>query len=216
MTNEELDEALRPLKELLDRRQTFSFNRTEGFKTKQNHYMEVNLMANIDFENILQKVKDAAGTVADFTTRTAKTVAAKSSEAAKTVAEKAQDTAKKTKLNAQIASEREALKKKYLELGKLYYEKYAGNTDPDFAEPVSAIEAGLERIAANQAEIEALDAEDPETAEEVTEEADHVVDEIEDTVEAAVEEAASEAEEVAEETAKTFDDAASTVNMPQE
>lgn len=227
MTNEELDEALRPLQELLDRHQTFSFEKTGAFTTKQNNHMEVNIMASIDFENILQKVKDAAGTVADFTTKAAKTVvektgdaaksvAGKASDAAKNVAGKAQDTAKKTKLSAQIAAEREGLKKKYTELGKLYYEKYAGNTDPDFSQPVADIEAALERVAAKQAEIDALSAAEADIEIEVTEEADHVVDEVEDTVESAVETAVNEAEEIADEAAKAFDDAASTVNKPQE
>ena len=173
-------------------------------------------MASIDFENILQKVKDAAGSVADFTTKTAKTVASKSTEAAKTVAGKAQDTAKKTKLNAQIAAQREAMKKKYTELGKLYYEKYAGNTDPDFAESVSAIEAALADIAAKQEELDALSAVEEDVEIEVEVEPDHIVDDIEATVEAQAEAAADVAEEAADEAAKAFDDAASTVNKPQE
>lgn len=216
MENEELDEALRPLQDLLDRRQTFSFEKRGAFTTKQNNHMEVNIMASIDFENILQKVKDAAGSVADFTTKTAKTVASKSTEAAKTVAGKAQDTAKKTKLSAQIAAQREAMKKKYTELGKLYYEKYAGNTDPDFAESVSAIEAALADIAAKQEELEALSAVEEDVEIEVEVEPDHIVDDIEDTVEAQAEAAADVAEEAADEAAKAFDDAASTVNKPQE
>ena len=214
MENEELDEALRPLQDLLDRRQTFSFEKRGAFTTKQNNHMEVNLMASIDFENILQKVKDAAGSVADFTTKTAKTVASKSTEAAKTVAGKAQDTAKKTKLSAQIAAQREAMKKKYTELGKLYYEKYAGNTDPDFAESVSAIEAALADIAAKQEELDSLSAVEEDVEIEV--EPDHIVDDIEATVEAQAAAAADVAEEAAGEAAKAFDDAASTVNKPQE
>ncbi len=175
-------------------------------------------MANIDFESLKQKITETAGTVVEKTTAFAKDVAEKSTDAAKNVAGKAQVLAKKTKLNAEIAGERENTKKKYLELGKLYYEKYAGQTDPDFAEPVAAIEESLERIAAKQAELDALEAE-PEVEVEVEEtpaEPDHITDEVEKTVEAEAEAAAGMAEEAAQEAKRIYEETVDTVNAPEE
>ncbi len=109
-------------------------------------------MSAFDFEGLKKKVTDIA-----------ESVVGKSSEAAKTVADKAQGLAKKAKLNTEVAAEREALKRKYQELGKLYYEKYSGNTDPDFADVAADIELSVSKIAAWQEELAAMDAEEPAT-----------------------------------------------------
>lgn len=173
-------------------------------------------MASIDFENLKQKITETANTVVEKTTAFAKDVAGKSSDAAKSVAGKAQTLAKKTKLNAEIAGERESAKKMYMELGKLYYEKYAGQTDPDFAQPVTAIEESLARIAEKQAEIDALEAE-PEIEvemEETPEESDHIVDEVEKTAEAEAEAAATAAEEAAQEAKRSYEDTVDSVSQP--
>lgn len=222
MNEREIDEALEPLRELLKRRETLGFERKVEFTTKQNNKTEVNLMASFDFESLKQKITDTAGMVKDKTVDLAKTVAGKSSEAARNVAGKAQDMAKKARLNAEIASERDGMKKKYLELGKLYYEKYSADPDPDFSEPVTAITQALERVAAKQAEIDALE-EEAGTEEAGTEEAetgetetDHIVDEVEDTVEAAADQAADVAEEAAEEARKVYEDVVDTVGKTQE
>lgn len=215
MDEEELDKALEPLRELLSRRKAKSFKRDLTYTTKTNQTMEVHLMASFDFESLKKKVSTTFGTVVDKTTAFAKDVADKSSDAAKTMAGKAQNAGRKTKLNVEIASARNGVKEKYTELGRLYYEKYAGNTDPDFAEVTAAIESALALIEAKQAEIEALQEEPEEEpaapAEEPAEEAEHVVDEVEETVEAAAEQAAVVAEEVAEEAKKEFDAAVETV-----
>lgn len=218
MNEQEIDEALEPLRELLKRRETLGFERKVEFTTKQNNKTEVNLMASFDFESLKQKIADTAGMVKDKTVDLAKTVAGKSSEAARNVAGKAQDVAKKARLNAEIASERDGMKKKYLELGKLYYEKYSADPDPDFSEPVTAITEALERVAAKQAEIDALEEEEaePEGTEPKETETDHIVDEVEDTVEAAADQAADVAEEAAEEAKKVYEDVVDTVGKPQE
>lgn len=215
MDDRELDEALEPLRRLLERRETVSFEKRFEFTTKQKSKTEVNLMASIDFESLKQKITETASVVVDKTTAFAKDVAGKSSDAAKNVAGKAQHMAKKARLNAEIASEREGMKKKYIELGKLYYEKYSANPDPDFSEPVTQISEALERVASRQAEIDALDAE-PEVEEVEAEETDHVVDEVEQTPEAEAEAAADIAEETAEEAQKIYEDSVPTVNMPNE
>lgn len=212
MDERELDEALEPLHKLLQRRRTVYFTRETSFKTKSLNNLEVTIMASIDFENLKQKIAETGKNVVEKTTAFAKDVAGKSSDAAKNVAGKAQTIAKKTKLNAEIATERENTKKKYLELGKLYYEKYAGQTDPDFSGPVTAIEQSLERIAAFEAEIAALEAE-PEV-EEAPEEPDHIVDEVEKTVEAAAEAAVDAAEEAAEEAKRTYEENVEAANQP--
>ena len=227
MNEQELDEALEPLRELLRTRRAVSFNRTLTLKTSQENQMEVKLMASFNFDDLKEKWNQAAGKavglakdVAGKAGDTARDVAGKVSDAAKDVAGKAQTTGKKAKLNAEIAAARGGLKEKYTELGKLYYEKYAGHTDPDFAETAAAIESVLESIEAKQAEIESLSAqEEPET--EVTGEpaddpAGQVVDEIEHTVEQTAQEAANAAEEAASEAKREFDAAVDALNGKQE
>ena len=227
MNEQELDEALEPLRELLRTRRAVSFNRTLTLKTNQENQMEVKLMASFNFDDLKEKLNQAAGKavglakdVAGKAGDTARDVAGKVSDAAKDVAGKAQTTGKKAKLNAEIAAARGGLKEKYTELGKLYYEKYAGHTDPDFAETAAAIESVLESIEAKQAEIESLSAqEEPET--EVTGEpadapAGQVVDEIEHTVEQTAQEAANAAEEAASEAKREFDAAVDALNGKQE
>lgn len=231
MDEQELDEALEPLRELLRTRRAVSFNRKLTFKTSDENQMEVKIMANVSFDDLKEKISQAAGKavgvakdVAEKAGDAARDVAGKVSDAVHDVAGKAQITGKKAKLNAEIASARGGLKDKYTELGRLYYEKYAGHTDPDFAETAAAIEAALETIEAKQAEIESLSAqEEPEeaaeaaeTAEAVEETADHVVDEIEDTVEQAAAEAANAAEEAASEAKREFDAAVDALNNRQE
>ncbi len=231
MDEQELDEALEPLRELLRTRRAVSFNRKLTFKTSDENQMEVKIMANVSLDDLKEKISQAAGKavgvakdVAEKAGDAARDVAGKVSDAVHDVAGKAQITGKKAKLNAEIASARGGLKDKYTELGRLYYEKYAGHTDPDFAETAAAIEAALETIEAKQAEIESLSAqEEPEaaaeaaeTAEAVEETADHVVDEIEDTVEQAAAEAANAAEEAASEAKREFDAAVDALNNRQE
>lgn len=191
MDERELDGALEPLRRLLGERGTFVFGRQFIFSTKNKNQTEVHIMASIDFENLKQKLTEAAKTVAEKTTAFAKDVADKSSDAARSVAEQTKTAAKKTKLNMEISAQRGALKEKYTELGKLYYEKYAGSTDPDFSDTVAAIEASLEAIETAQAQIDALgEHEDEEPDATVTEEpAEEKEEPAEDTaVEVTVEE----------------------------
>ncbi len=220
MTEEELDRALEPLRRALSRRETVTVDRTMSFTTKNNSKTEVHFMASFDFENLKQKLSDTASTVAAKTTEFAKDVAGKSTDAARALSGKAQTAARKAKLNMEMASERSALKERYNELGRLYYEKYAGNTDPDFADTVTALEELLEKIEAKQAEIDALSAEpaEPEIEVEVEEtsaEPDHIVDEVENTVEAEAEAAADMAEEAAEEARRTYEETVDTVGGQQ-
>lgn len=213
MHDEELNEALEPLRKLLGRRGTAAFEREISFETKNNHQTEVKLMASIDFEDVKKKIVETADTVVEKTTTFVKNVAGKSSDAAKNVAGKASGAAKKAKLNAQIAAEREGMKKKYIELGKLYFEKYSSNPDPDLEEPMTAIREALDRVAAHQAEIDALQETAPEAgAPEEEVEADHIVDEVEDTVEAAADQAADMAEEAAEVAKKTYENVVESVD----
>ena len=227
MDEQELDEALEPLRELLRTRRAVSFNRKLTFKTSDENQMEVKIMANVSLDDLKEKISQAAGKavgvakdVAEKAGDAARDVAGKVSDAVHDVAGKAQITGKKAKLNAEIASARGGLKDKYTELGRLYYEKYAGHTDPDFAETAAAIEAALETIEAKQAEIESLSAqEEPET--EVTGEpadapAEQAVDEIEHTVEQTAQEAANAAEEAASEAKREFDAAVDALNGKQE
>ena len=224
MDEQELDEALEPLRELLRTRRAVSFNRKLTFKTSDENQMEVKIMANVSLDDLKEKISQAAGKavgvakdVAEKAGDAARDVAGKVSDAVHDVAGKAQITGKKAKLNAEIASARGGLKDKYTELGRLYYEKYAGHTDPDFAETAAAIEAALETIEAKQAEIESLSAqEEPEAEAPAAEAADQVVDEIEHTVEQTAAEAANAAEEAASEAKREFDAAVDALNGKQE
>ncbi len=216
MDERALDAALEPLRQVLGRRETLTISKGISFKTKHSNKTEVNFMASIDFENLKQKITETANTVVEKTTAFAKDVAGKSSDAAKNVAGKAQTLAKKTKLNAEIAGERENTKKLYAQLGQLYYEKYAGQTDPDFAEVITDIEEALARIAEKREEINALATDSDVTVEveEVYIDPDHIVDEVEKTAEAEAETAATAAEEAAQEAQRVYEDTVDTVTQP--
>lgn len=100
-------------------------------------------MANInDFRD---KVVGALGIVADKT---------------KDVAGKAADTAKSlsriTKLTVEIGSEKETIKKAYIEIGKLYYDMHKNDPDGFFAQLCDEVTLAYESIAQKEAEIAEL------------------------------------------------------------
>lgn len=97
-------------------------------------------MAN--FENFKQK-----------TTETAEYIAAKSIELARLAAEKTKLVARISKLNADILTEKEAARKAYMELGKLYYEAHKNDAEPEMAANCARITEANAAIADHRAEI---------------------------------------------------------------
>lgn len=144
-------------------------------------------MAGFDFNEFKKKAVETAGNIAD-----------KSAEVARMVAEKAEFLARKAKLKADIAGERSSLRRKYQELGKLYYNKYKGSLDPDFAQTEAEIELSMEKIAAKQEELETLRTEAEAAHIDIDEEPDIQVDVEEEEDEPAGDQETGEAEETAD------------------
>lgn len=87
------------------------------------------------------------------TGETAEHIAAKSIELAKTAAEKTKLVARISKLKTDVISERDALRRAYLELGKLYYEKFKDDPDEAVADNCRKIASSLAVIAQCKDEI---------------------------------------------------------------
>lgn len=139
-------------------------------------------MANFNFGEFKKKAAQKA-----------EELAGKSVAALNTAADKASVVAKKTKLNAEIAAEKEQMKKSYMALGQLYFEKYGENVDPDFAQIIAELNISAAKIEEKKDEIAKLNEEA-----ELTEEA-----EVEVETEAEESECGCGCGEKSEETEKT-------------
>ena len=104
-------------------------------------------MADININEIKEKVMTTLGTVADAT----KDIASKTADKAKAVARIA-------KLSMEINGERDTVKKAYLEIGKLYYELHRDDPDGFFAQLCDEVSIANASIAAKEAEIAELKA----------------------------------------------------------
>lgn len=102
-------------------------------------------MAN--FDNIKGAVLDTLGTVAE-----------KTRDFAGTVADKAKDISRIAKLNIEIGSEKENIKKSYIEMGKLYYQTHKDDPEDFFVQLCDEVTVSMESIAAKEAEIAELKA----------------------------------------------------------
>ena len=80
-------------------------------------------------------------------------IMSKVSEVAQSGVAKAKDLAEIAKLKVNSASERDAIKKAYAEIGKLYYAQHADNPDPEFAALCAKIAECEERIVYNDERI---------------------------------------------------------------
>ena len=98
-------------------------------------------MAN--FDEIKQKTEE-----------TAEHIAAKSIELARSAAEKTKLVARISKLNADVISEKDALRRAYLDLGKLYYEKFKDEPDDVLADNCRRIASSLAVISQCRDEID--------------------------------------------------------------
>ena len=101
-----------------------------------------------DINEIKSKIIGTIGTVADAT----RDVAEKAAEKAKTYA-------KIAKLSVEINGERDAIKKAYIEIGKLYYDTHKDDPEGFFVQLCDEITVAAENIADKEAEIAMLKAE---------------------------------------------------------
>lgn len=110
----------------------------------------------MDINELKQKMLAKLGEVTDAT----KDIAEKAADATKDIAGKAADKAKAggriAKLSMEIASEKESMKKTYLEIGKLYYDTHKDDPDGFFIQLCEEISIAEQAIADKEAEIAAL------------------------------------------------------------
>ena len=108
-------------------------------------------MAN--FEELKKKAAETAEMIAD-----------KSIELARIAADKTKCMAKIAKLKTEIISEKENLKKNYMQIGKLYYEAHKDEPEEAMAQACADIAVSLGIIDAKNMEIEAIRAGENEEA----------------------------------------------------
>ena len=167
-----------------------------------------------DFNNIKDKLMAKLGQAAEAT----KDIANKVADGAKDVADKAADTAKAgsriAKLNIEIATERDNMKKTYLEIGKLYYDTHKDEPEGFFIQLCDEVTLAEKNIAEKEAEIaqlkEAMKADKDDDSIEV--EFEEIVEQEETAAECEcyccekAEEVVEEAAEAVEEVVKTDED----------
>lgn len=175
----------------------------------------------IDFDNIKDKVLGAFGTVADTT----RDVAAKT-------ADKVMSTGRIAKLSMEITGEKDAIKKAYVEIGKLYYETHRDDPDGFFVQLCDEVTLAMKSIEEKEAEIAELKAADNQgdievEFEEIINEAEYEadcdccsaeekLDEVKDKVEDTLERAADKAGDIAENLGEKLDDIKDTVEYKAE
>lgn len=101
------------------------------------------------------------------TADTAEMIAGKSIQIAKKAAEKTKQLARITMLKAEILAEKEAVRKAYCKLGKLYYEIHGKQPEESMAETVGLIDEGLKRISEMRDLIEEIKVESRKSCEDV-------------------------------------------------
>jgi len=107
-----------------------------------------------DFAEVAaDKTKDFAEKAADKTKDFAEKAADKTKDFAEKAADKAKATARIAKLNIEISSEKDNMKKTYLEIGKLYYDTHKENPEGFFIQLCEEIALAEKNIADKQAEI---------------------------------------------------------------
>jgi hypothetical protein len=97
----------------------------------------------------MAKIDDIKGAVMD----TIGSVAGKTRDLAGNVADKAKDVSRIAKLNIEINTEKDTIKKAYIEIGKLYYETHKDDPDGFFVQLCDEITVATESIKSKEAEI---------------------------------------------------------------
>jgi len=142
-----------------------------------------------DFNEIKDKVLASLGKAAD---------------SAKDLTEKAADSVKAggriAKLSMEISSEKDSMKKTYLEIGKLYYETHSTDPEGFFIQLCEEISIAKESIAEKEVEIEAIKAskKNDDDDDDIEVEFEEIVEEFEEAIEDIKEEISDE-EEVSDE-----------------
>ena len=169
----------------------------------------------MDFNELKDKFLSKLGQTAD----TAKDFAGKAGDGVKDFAEKAADKAKAggriAKLTMEISSEKETMKKAYLEIGRLYYEAHKDAPEGFFLQLCEEVALAEKNIADKEAEIAALKEEfggkgEPDVAvefEEVVEQEESSVAEKVEDIADTIGDAAEEVIEKAEDAVENFKDA---------
>ena len=81
----------------------------------------------------------------------------KISETTQNAVKGTKDFAEVTKLNSQISDEQKQIDNAYLQMGKLYYDRFATTTDdPDFAAFCVSVTQGVAKIGTLRAEIQKI------------------------------------------------------------
>jgi len=110
----------------------------------------------MDFMGLKDKLLSTLGQTAD----NVKDFAGKAGDGAKDLAEKAADKAKAggriAKLTMEISTEKEALKKAYVEIGRLYYDTHKDDPEGFFIQLCEEVGLAQQKIADKEAEIAAL------------------------------------------------------------
>lgn len=172
-----------------------------------------------DFNAFKDKLLAKIGQAAEATKDIANKVADGAKDAAETAADKAKAGSRIAKLNIEIATERDNMKKTYVEIGKLYYDTHKDDPDGFFIQLCDEITLAEKNIAEKEAEIaelkEALKA-DKDDDDTIEVEFEEIVDQDEaaacceeaaEAVEETVEEAAEAVEEVVEEVVEAVEEA---------
>ncbi|NLL39128.1 MAG: hypothetical protein GX254_06050 [Clostridiales bacterium] len=101
------------------------------------------------------------------TADTAEMIAGKSIQLAKKAAEKTKQLARITVLKAEILAEKDAIRRAYCKLGKLYYEIHGKEPAEPMAETVGLIDESLKRVQEMLDKIEEIKSENKITEEDV-------------------------------------------------
>ena len=169
-----------------------------------------------DFSELKNKFLSSIGKAAD----SGKEFAGKAADSGKDFFEKAADKAKAgtriAKLSVEIATEKENMKKAYLEIGKLYYDTHKDDPEGFFIQLCEEVALAQKNIADKEAEIEDLkggkDDDDDVTVEfeevvsEAENEAAEAVEDAKETFGDKVEDVVEEIKEAAEEAKEKIED----------
>jgi hypothetical protein len=127
----------------------------------------------------MAKIDDIKGAVMD----TIGSVAGKTRDLAGNVADKAKDVSRIAKLNIEINTEKDTIKKAYIEIGKLYYETHKDDPDGFFVQLCDEITVATESIKSKEAEIAEIKAATQEGEPDVGVEFENVVADAEEEAE---------------------------------